>query len=36
VFRRIVQDKEAPHWREDTPEMPEEVPAGASPAVPAA
>jgi amino acid transporter len=21
-FRRIVQDKEAPHWREDTPTMP--------------
>jgi amino acid transporter len=22
-FRRIVQDKERPHWREDTPTMPE-------------
>jgi amino acid transporter len=22
LFRRIVQDKEAPHWREDTPTMP--------------
>jgi amino acid transporter len=23
LFRRIVQDKETPHWREDTPEMPD-------------
>jgi amino acid transporter len=31
VFRRIVQDGEAPHWREETPTMPEEAPsAGAS------
>src|SRR5215510_7864575 len=24
LFRRIVQDKESPHWREATPEMPDE------------
>ena len=24
LFRRIVQDKEAPHWREETPTMPDE------------
>ena len=24
LFRRIVQDKERPHWREETPRMPEE------------
>jgi amino acid transporter len=29
-FRRIVQDKESPHWREDVPDMPE---AQATPAV---
>jgi hypothetical protein len=23
LFRRIVQDKESPHWREDTPTMPD-------------
>ena len=23
LFRRIVQDKEAPHWREETPTMPD-------------
>jgi amino acid transporter len=23
-FRRIVQDKESPHWREETPTMPDE------------
>jgi amino acid transporter len=23
LFRRIVQDKETPHWREETPEMPD-------------
>jgi amino acid transporter len=23
LFRRIVQDKEPPHWREETPEMPD-------------
>ena len=22
-FRRIVQDRERPHWREDTPTMPD-------------
>jgi amino acid transporter len=31
LFRRIVQDKERPHWREATPTMPGEVP-GAAPA----
>jgi hypothetical protein len=25
LFRRIVQDKETPHWREDTPTMPDET-----------
>jgi hypothetical protein len=25
LFRRIVQDKEAPHWREETPSVPERV-----------
>ena len=25
LFRRIVQDKQAPHWREDTPSVPEEA-----------
>jgi amino acid transporter len=24
LFRRVVQDKETPHWREETPEMPDE------------
>jgi hypothetical protein len=33
LFRRIVQDKEAPHWREETPTMPDEVPAPEAPAV---
>ena len=28
LFRRIVQDKETPHWREETPTMPEEEVAG--------
>ena len=29
LYRRIVQDKESPHWRESTPTMPdEEVPVG--------
>ena len=23
LFRRIVQDKESPHWREETPTMPD-------------
>jgi amino acid transporter len=35
LFRRIVQDKEKPHWREETPSMPDEVPAAAAPTVPA-
>jgi amino acid transporter len=34
LFRRIVQDKETPHWREETPTMPDEVPAPEAPAVP--
>jgi amino acid transporter len=25
LFRRIVQDKEPPHWREETPSVPEEL-----------
>jgi len=29
LFRRIVQDGEAPHWREETPTVPEEVPTAA-------
>ena len=35
LFRRIVQDKERPHWREETPQLPDEVPAPEAPAVPA-
>jgi amino acid transporter len=41
LFRRVVQDKERPHWREETPQMPEEVPSveavstAEGPAVPA-
>jgi amino acid transporter len=37
LFRRVVQDKERPHWREETPTMPgEEVPAAVTaPSVPA-
>jgi amino acid transporter len=35
LFRRIVQDRERPHWREETPQMPDEAPATAAPAVPA-
>ena len=37
LFRRIVQDRERPHWREVTPQMPDEVPAveAPAPAVPA-
>jgi amino acid transporter len=37
LFRRIVQDGERPHWREETPTMPDEAPAGAieAPSVPA-
>ena len=33
LFRRIVQDGERPHWREDTPTMPDGM---ADPAAPAA
>jgi membrane protein implicated in regulation of membrane protease activity len=29
LFRRIVQEKEKPHWREETPTMPEETPGPA-------
>jgi amino acid transporter len=37
LFRRIVQDGERPHWREETPTMPDEQPAAAveAPGVPA-
>src|SRR5207302_6873861 len=35
LFRRIVQDKERPHWREDTPAVPEETQAPTTAAVPA-
>jgi amino acid transporter len=37
LFRRIVQDGEKPHWREETPTMPDEEPAAAvaAPGVPA-
>jgi len=35
LFRRIVQDKEKPHWREETPRMPDEVPAPEASSVPA-
>jgi hypothetical protein len=31
LFRRIVQDGERPHWREETPTMPGEVPPTAPP-----
>jgi amino acid transporter len=34
LYRRIVQDKESPHWREETPTMPDEPPAVAAPAAP--
>jgi amino acid transporter len=33
LFRRWVQDKERPHLREETPQMPDEVPAPEAPAV---
>ncbi len=33
LFRRVVQDKEKPHWREETPTMPDEEPALEVPAV---
>src|SRR4030095_23307 len=41
LFRRMVQDKESPHWREETPTMPDPEVAAlleeemASPAAPA-
>jgi hypothetical protein len=37
LFRRMVQDREKPHWREDTPTMPDDepAPAVAAPGVPA-
>jgi amino acid transporter len=37
LFRRMVQDREKPHWREDTPTMPDDepAPAVAAPSVPA-
>jgi amino acid transporter len=37
LFRRVVQDKETPHWREEVPTMPDEEPATEveAPAVPA-
>jgi hypothetical protein len=31
-----VQDKESPHWREETPEMPDDQPAVAAPTAPVA
>jgi amino acid transporter len=34
-FRRIVQDGERPHWREDTPAVPGDLAAPPIPAVPA-
>jgi hypothetical protein len=33
LFRRVVQDGEMPHWREETPTMPDDVPAPEAPAV---
>ena len=30
----MVQDKESPHWREETPTMPDEPPAVAAPTAP--
>ena len=37
LYRRIVQDGERPHWREETPTMPDETPGPAveAPGVPA-
>ena len=35
LFRRIVQDGQRPHWREDTPATPEEAAAPAAVGVPA-
>ena len=34
LFRRIVQDHERPHWREETPTMPDEEPTAAAVAAP--
>src|SRR6476660_8665951 len=36
LFRRIVQDKEKPHWREDTPTMPDQAPSEILDAAPSA
>jgi amino acid transporter len=36
AFRRIVQDGEKVHWREDTPTMPDQEPAGRVEAAPSA
>ena len=33
LFRRVVQDEEKPHWREETPTMPDERAAPEAPAV---
>jgi len=33
LFRRIVQDGETPHWREETPQLPDEVAAPEAPVV---
>jgi amino acid transporter len=33
LFRRVVQDKERPHWREETPEVPPEVATTGAPVV---
>jgi len=37
LYRRVVQDREKPHWREETPTMPDDEPAAAveAPSVPA-
>jgi amino acid transporter len=36
LYRRIVQDGEAPHWREDAPTMPEDAEAHAAASAPVA
>jgi len=36
LYRRIVQDGESPHWREDTPTMPEDAAAHAAASAPVA
>ena len=36
LFRRIVQDGESPHWREDVPTMPEDAAAHAAASAPVA